>query len=43
MTSNRREKQLAREKYERQQVRRQQAAVARKRRQRIIGIAVAAV
>jgi peptidyl-prolyl cis-trans isomerase B (cyclophilin B) len=43
VTSNRREKQLAREKYERQQVRRQQAAVARKRRQRIIGIAVAAV
>jgi len=43
VTSNRREKQLAREKYERQQVRRKQAAIARKRRQRIIGIAVAAV
>jgi peptidyl-prolyl cis-trans isomerase B (cyclophilin B) len=43
VTSNRREKQLAREKYERQQMRRQQAAIARKRRQRIIGIAVAAV
>ena len=43
MTSNRREKRLAREKYERQQVRRQQAAIARKRRQRIIGIAVAVV
>lgn len=43
MTSNRREKRLAREKYERQQVRRQQGAIARRRRQRIIGIAVAAV
>ncbi len=43
MTSNRREKQLAREKYERQQARREQTAQARKRRQRIIGIAVAAV
>jgi peptidyl-prolyl cis-trans isomerase B (cyclophilin B) len=43
VTSNRRDKQLAREKYERQQARRAQQAQARKRRQRIIGIAVAAV
>ena len=37
MTSNRRQKQLAREKYERQSARRSQSAASRRRRQRIIG------